>query len=42
VSATQGTGLKGLRAWLEQTFWGASPSPVTPGLVHQNSADADA
>ena len=42
VSATQGTGLKGLRAWLEQTFWGASPSPVTPGLAHRNSAEADA
>ena len=42
VSATQGTGLKGLRAWLEQTFWGASPSPVNPDLAYQNSADADA
>ena len=41
VSATQGTGLKGLRAWLEQTFWGVSPEPAHPGPSHPSSEHAD-
>lgn len=41
VSATQGTGLKGLRAWLEQSFWGISPEPAHPGPSHPSSEHAD-
>ena len=41
LSATQGTGLKGLRAWLEQTFWGTSPEQVCKAPSHQTSARAN-
>ena len=40
LSATQGTGLKGLRAWLEQTFWETSPEQVCEAPFHQTSARA--
>ena len=40
LSATQGTGLKGLRSWLEQTFWETSPEQNCPSSSDQTSARA--
>ena len=38
VSATLGTGLKGLRSWLEQTFWESTPEAVSPPLPEPTGA----
>ena len=38
LSATLGTGLKGLRSWLEQTFWESTPEAVSPPLPEPTGA----
>ena len=38
LSATLGTGLKGLRTWLEQTFWESTPETVSPPVTEPTGA----
>ncbi|KZR88473.1 GTPase HflX [Synechococcus sp. MIT S9509] len=38
LSATMGTGLKGLRTWLEQTFWESTPETVSPPVTEPTGA----
>lgn len=38
LSATQGTGLRGLRTWLETTFWEPSPDTVSPPVPEPKDA----